>query len=67
MQLASHSLKGNALSGEGTGRSKVVRSWRSCLWSLQGLDRVEEVVFPHPHPKPTRLLDPTGWYIWVSR
>lgn len=21
-----------------------------------GLDRVEEVVFPHPHPKPTRLL-----------
>ena len=28
----------------------MVRSWRSCLWSLQGLDRVEEVVLPLPPP-----------------
>ena len=29
----------------------MVRSWRSCLWSLQGLDRVEEVVLPLPPPQ----------------
>lgn len=44
MQLASHSLKGNAVSGDGTGKRKVVRSWESCLRSLQGLGGVVEVV-----------------------